>query len=99
MHDNPVASAQVDRAANRTETHAKSLAASLNNLGRASLQCDNMLRRLRGNHPETGADKIPNPPVGQVDPPIMQRLDLLSEQIQDISNQLNNQVDEMQEYI
>jgi translation initiation factor 2B subunit (eIF-2B alpha/beta/delta family) len=97
MHDNPAVAAE--RPTNRMDVHANNLSESLNGLERASLQCDNMLRRLRGNIPSTGDDHAKPPTVAQADPPIMQRLDQLSEQIQDISVRLNNQVDELQEYV
>ena len=91
--------AAAERPTNRMEHHANNLADSLSSLERASLQCDNMLRRLRGNIPSTGDDTAKPPTVAQADPPIMQRLDLLSEKITDITNRLNNQVDELQEYV
>ncbi len=87
-----------ERPTNRMDHHANHLSDALNGLERASLQCDNMLRRLRGVIPEN-KETAKQPSVGQVDPPIMQRLDMLSENIKDISNRLNNQVDEMQEYV
>ena len=95
--ENSVAAAE--RPTNRMDHHSSHLSDALNGLERASLQCDNMLRRLRGNIPNTGDDTAKPPQVGQVDPPVMQRLDQLSERITDISNRLNNQVDELQEYV
>jgi translation initiation factor 2B subunit (eIF-2B alpha/beta/delta family) len=95
--ENSVAAAE--RPTNRMDNHAGHLSDSLNGLERASLQCDNMLRRLRGNIPSTGDDHAKPPQVAQADPPIMQRLDQLSERIQDIQVRLNNQVDELQEYV
>lgn len=97
MQDSTAAAAE--RPASRMEHHANNLADSLSSLERAALQCDNMLRRLRGNIP-SGDDTAAKPPtVAQADPPIMQRLDHLSERITDMSNRLNNQADELQEYI
>lgn len=85
-----------DRSVTRMESHASALAGILNNLDRVELQYDNMLSRIRGNHPE--ATDNAKTQVDQVDPPIMQRLDVLADKLQYLTNRLNSQADELNEY-
>jgi len=86
-----------DRSVTRMESHANNLAGLFNNLERVELQYDNMLNRVRGNLPETKDNAKSQ--IDQVDPPIMQRLDVLAEKLQYLSNRLNSQADELNEYL
>ena len=89
--------AQTERPTSRLDNLANQLSATLNSLERASMQHEQILRRLRGSLPETGVDK-----KAEVDPsqsPVMPYLDILSEKINTMSNKINNQIDELQEFI
>lgn len=90
--------AMTDRPISRLESHANELTSMLNALERASMQYANMLNRLRGIQPEAASisegQKIP-----QVDAPTIQRLERTATDIHNMANILNNQADELQEYL
>ena len=90
--------AQTDRPASRLETHANDLSSILNSLERASMQYANILNRLRGTQPEaaSGSDKAALQPV---EPPVIQRLERTANDVHNLANILNNQADELQEYL
>lgn len=87
-----------DRPSSRLENHSRNLSSALNSYERASMQYENMLNRLRGPQPESSAAENKGGAV-QNEPPIIHQLEELGARLQEVSNKLNNQADELQEYL
>lgn len=84
--------AQVDRPATELEDYAQQLSTVLVGLERATLQYDNMLNRLRGPQPSTGADQVNK----QAEPnSTMARLHSLMDGLLATSSKLNNLADDL----
>ncbi len=82
---------KVDRPATALEDHAQQLETLLGGLERAALQYENMLNRLRGSNPtvDDSANQT-SKPVGTLD-----RIHLLSDNLNNVCSRINNTADEL----
>ena len=87
-----------DKPISRLEVHANELTSMLSSLERASMQYENILNRLRGVQPEA-ADSDSKSGAELIEPPMIQRLGTAAADLHNIANILNNQADELQEYL
>ena len=95
MHASPVPQAKSE--VSQLTQHANNLARTLDGLERASIQFHNMLRGLRGDQPTAAPD--PSSVDSPADPPTMSRLHGLADRLQELTNLINTQADELNEYL
>ena len=88
-----------DRVENNTrlDRHVSALHEMNNSIERANLQLDNLLNKLRGHLPE--AIDTAKTQVRQADPPVLDLVDILSEEIIGKVYRYNSMIDELRDQI